>query len=266
MTLSDFTKLIVLARSGTKLWANQITLSCDSLPNNEEHTEQLIDSLAQYFYWATRDYFQEETEMHVTFASTKSFLKYILGTSGWADSLHYLSLYSFSHIDLEDIPVIRALNPNPLNLNYNCLIPEGIDSSNIRMFIQHITQIAEQVESVYLIMFKYPIGKEMTAAQFRQATNRFHHDYQVINTVLRHVPDHLRPKIHIDGCLQDIRKYINTGMGCSANISKMQVWPDQSVSGCPYSCTASKSFQEAGETYDFDKCYFKQIADGLRNS
>jgi hypothetical protein len=109
-----------------------------------------------------------------------------------------------------------------------------VSKKNIQKHIKHITEIGEMVDHIYLVIYKDPVGRarspeEAATSQRNMANDRFY-----IEQMHEHLPLHIKNKINIDGCLKDVEKFNATGYGCSSNISRFQVWPNGSVTGCAY--------------------------------
>jgi MoaA/NifB/PqqE/SkfB family radical SAM enzyme len=56
-------------------------------------------------------------------------------------------------------------------------------------------------------------------------------------------------KLVQDACIEDSYKKLKSGLTCSAGISKLHIWPDGRVSGCPYD-SKHIMHQSVGKEYD----------------
>jgi hypothetical protein len=103
---------------------------------------------------------------------------------------------------------------------------------------------------------------------------RMQNDISYIQTMLGRLPEHVRSKTNVDGCLEDTIRFSRTGFGCSSNVSRLQIWPDGSVSGCPYAFNGSTppglsledllaNIRAARETYDFDRCHLPDVHNSI---
>ncbi len=93
---------------------------------------------------------------------------------------------------------------------------------------------------------------------------------------MERLPTNVRNKVSVDGCLQDTIKYTKTGFGCSSNVSRVQVWPDGSVTGCPYAFSSDGPIGKTAEDildniisarkqYDFkQKCHLPEVYNSIR--
>ena len=119
-------------------------------------------------------------------------------------------------------------------VNYNLLIPKVDTYQKIQKQIAHLQVIAEYVDHIYLVLNKDPIGKPRNSQEIFLSEERMSEELFYLQTIEKRLPSSIWRKIDVDGCLKDIEKYNKTGFGCSANISKMQVWPDGKITGCSY--------------------------------
>jgi hypothetical protein len=136
---------------------------------------------------------------------------------------------------------IRTLTP----VNYNSLIPRNVSKVNVKKHAQHLIDIADMVDHIYLVIFKTPIGKKLNSFEINESRKNMANDLFYIEKMEALLPSYVWNKINIDGCLQDVKKFKKTGYGCSGNVSKMQIWPDGKVTGCAYKENDS-SYQSAG--------------------
>jgi hypothetical protein len=246
--------------------ANQITVSMD---NFDVSTQLSMRTLYDHILFLIENVPSMSTEVHMTFHNLNTFIKYIDHTeSNFADA-ELLDVISFSNIKESDYKQLIIL-ADKTHINYNHLVPSNVTSFNIDKYVQHITEIGEIVNSIYLVMYKRPIGHKAKNIVSIGDKSRMQTDISYIKTVLERVPKHVREKINIDGCLEDTIKFYQTGFGCSANISRIQVWPDGSVSGCPYAFTGStptgqtvhdilENIKSTRQSYDFDRCHLPNV-------
>lgn len=265
---------------GEGITVNQITIAMNDLPFmlGDEVTPEASDL---FNFWNLTLYFllaKTEPEVHMTFNSLASLLEY-------QEYHHYmgiqerpitnLDMMSFSHIKKSDLEAI-ANYTKEVDINYNHLIPRNITSYNIDDYVAHIEEVGRVVNSIYLIIFKKPMDGLLSSSELEPASSRLAHSITVINTLRERLSKSVRSKIHVDGCLQDVRQSKRTGYGCSSNVSRFQVWPDGSVSGCPYAKRGfgegkTRSVQdimdnirEAKEHYEFrDRCNLTQVYDSI---
>lgn len=80
-------------------------------------------------------------------------------------------------------------------------------------------------DQVYMVFMKKPLGEEQNPAGY---------DTLLDNTAAAVAQRGSFSDVHVDQCIKDAGKYNKTGLTCGASIHKVHVWPDGSVTGCPY--------------------------------
>jgi hypothetical protein len=218
---------------------NQISISVNE-PTKEEDIKTIETILACIKYvdgWNSR----KNTKIHLTLHNPTTIKKYKPLTTEWfalADSIY------FSNISEEEIGIIqdlRALNKN-IEIGWNCRLGTS----------ERLDESAEGIiSSIY-----YIVDKSKRAE-----------DPAIVFSAPRKDIKHIRDICYID--YNNWKKdWHNTT--CSANISKFTVWPDGSVSGCPYikqsdtgPATTWKgilaNITESSKFCDFNKCPMKEI-------
>jgi hypothetical protein len=267
------------SEKGLKCWANQITIAVDDLSKSPEHALKMTDIFTSIIFECLVDQQMEEyPEVHATFNSVKTMSSYGMDDSERMRAiLQAFDMYSFSHINNEELEVLKKAKGelgDKFQVNYNHLIPTNVTSLNIDKYIDKMTKIGKVVDHIYLVMFKTPVGKERNDLVKIGDKSRMESDIAYINTILERLPGSVRRKVSVDGCLQDTIKHTKTGFGCSSNVSRVQVWPDGSVSGCPYAFESGRSgrtvedilvnIARARKEYDFkDKCHLPEVYDSI---
>ena len=278
LKLRYFRDLVDLLHSG-KIWTNQITLSLDVLPETRSEYSLMLDYFNLFLGRILLKKI-DKREIHLTFNSLNSFLEYrsasLIFSYSWRthDYQNFITMTSFSNIKKEELPFIKELR-TAIKVNYNHRLPY-VDSTNIKSYINTIQKIADNVDSIYLIIDKDPVGSKISNERELFLTSRLRSNIVTINTLKKYLSKDAWSKCHIDGCLQDIIKHRQTGFGCSSNISRFQLWPDGSVSGCPYSIdginTAThqdirvfkNNIKAARKQYDFlSRCYLPRIYNNI---
>lgn len=258
-------------------WANQITISIDDLPKHPTKYWWMRDIFIKIMDLIPRERIQNAyPEVHGTFHTTDTFKEYF---SEWNPGNNYVStrldMISFSMLKESDKDLLDEIRQQT-KVNYNYLIPCKITAFNTKKHIDHLTTIGRMVDHIYLVIMKDPIGKGYSELAQIGQRSRMRDDIEYINTLLEYLPEDVRQKISIDGCLQDTIKYTRTGFGCSANISRIQVWPDGSVTGCPYAFHSTgkpgssvedilENIKEARNKYDFrESCHLPNVYNSIR--
>jgi len=277
-SLEEHVELFRRFYEGDGVSTKQITISLDVLPLSEGWEEQYYAWMVSYFkeiYSMLKDTTWENLhksypQVHVTARDIGIVHEYI-DECDIEDGLRKLTVLSLSRIDYPND--VRA-RMGILHFNYNCMPPPNCSSSTIDEEVEHLARIGRNVDSIYMILHKSPVGGQRPDTVKWRDRTRWRSDIQYMKTMLTRLP-HLRSKIQIDGCLKDVVKAKKTGYGCNCNVSRFQVWPDGSVSGCPYAissntgvgATADKmidNIRKAKEYYDFEqRCHLSEIHNSL---
>lgn len=217
-------------------WANQITIAVDDMHKDASkayHMMSFIHAVLNRIELDERPK-EERPEVHFTCHTDRTWEKYT------AQSPRYLPATAMaSHLNMLSLSEITRPRyvknlAKYTHINYNHLVPRNVSSKNIDKYVQKMTDIGEIVDSIYIVMLKSPVGGARSPQQDLLDANNMKQDIAYMGTMLKRLPEHVRRKVNIDGCLQDTLKSKRTGFGCSSNVSRVQVWPDGSVSGCPY--------------------------------
>lgn len=255
--------------------ANQITMALDTLPINSSapsnESYMLLDFFSTFLFLSNR--FKEQdrsTEFHLTvnhFKDLQSYLQYFHRSSL---KLKDIKMISFSNLT-DDIPMLKNSIPDTqMNWNFT-LFPSNypvIENINTLETKAKFLDKLHFVDSCYVVLHKPSTGQNVSLHAFKV----FIEFKKMIDSL---DPEH-RAKVHFDTCYTDSQKYISTGYGCSANISKFQIWPDGSVTGCPYKQTPTTppaknteqifaNFLTASSVYDFSKCDIPDTIIGKQN-
>ncbi len=252
-----------------KIYTNQLSISIDDLP---VHNARARDVMTGVFCSAIYNKIQafgdgRRTELHLTVNSSHTLLPYfnIMMKKYSIDSVHYIDMLSLSNIKESDffpLQGLKSMTDGKLQLNYNHLPPKNISSKNINQHVKKIQAIGENVDHIYMLITKSPMGRERNKISQVADSERLRSDIAYINTIRERVSPDVRQKITIDGCLQDANQFVKTGFGCSSNVSRFQVWPDGSVTGCPYAFRGGpkrastayhilENIRSARQSYDF---------------
>lgn len=211
---------------------NQISISLDNLHKDKNKASHMITFFNCVFRILLKRFKLDHTpEVHITAHNYSTLLEY--SEFGIHPLIGGIKMISLSNINLDELNTIRQLHKT-CHVNYNHMIPNNITSLNIDKYVTKMTTIGRTVSSIYLVIFKSPIGGERNNLVKLRDKSSMESDISVISTLMRRLPDDVRRKVHVDGCLQDTINHSRTGFGCSSNVSRVQVWPDGSVSGCPY--------------------------------
>jgi hypothetical protein len=222
---------------------NQISISI-----NERVDKAPFEALSSILYhnYFTHSEERKNTKIHLTMHSPSTILQYqsLLETRcdpvfdplhlfSAADSIYFSNINSDA--DMNIISELRTLNSG-LEIGWNCLSPNTINIDALKL-----------IDDVYILVNKSRTGFVPSSSVSRKKTT-------------------------IDRCWIDYsnwrKDWHNTT--CAANISKFTIWPDGSVSGCPYTKRSNtgpagktddilKNIVIANKSYDFNKCPLKEL-------
>lgn len=276
--LSDLFTKFYFNKDGA--WANQITIAVDDLSEDPEQAKQMstliIDIISRLKISSDVTY----PEVHMTFHTMDTITQYAYYLGQTVNHFwKHLDMVSLSVIRDKDLPWIQNAKflYSDTMVNYNHLVPSNVTSFNIDKYVDHLTKVGELVDHIYMVMFKTPVGGPRNELTKLGDVSRMETDIAYMNTILERVPDSVRRKITIDGCLQDTIKHSKTGFGCSSNVSRVQVWPDGSVTGCPYAHSSTGpggstvedilvNIARARREYDFrERCHLPDVYDTVTN-
>jgi hypothetical protein len=150
------------------------------------------------------------------------------------DFLQPLGMLSLSKFPTDEYICSRLqklCKQHDVALNYNRVIKCDVEED------KNLARGCKYADSVYLILHKQPLGDSQDLDML---------DYWL--EALQILPDSTMGELIPDGCVHDAVKKETTGLSCSAGIGKVQVWPDGSVTGCPYD--SKRVVNETHEEYD----------------
>ena len=209
----------------------QITLAVDNLPSPRRvsmrdpvhRTRVAMLDILHHLITTIDKSNPNHPELHLTVNSPEAATEYFreLGPEIDTQAMSTVTLVSYSHLAQRHLSWLQNSKPSreaaQLEVNYNYM-PDG------RYDLYR--EVLEHVDMSYVILHKAGLGKRNDPKQIQV----FKEALRVIDTW----PRHLKDKVIVDSCVTDSYKFKTTGFGCSANISKVHVWPDGHVTGCPY--------------------------------
>lgn len=243
------------------LRAAQVTMALDTLPKTAARLKmQLI--FADYNDLVSQFSTENDTEFHFTVNSVNDLQTYdpIVNPR--------MNLVSISHLkNADEIHTVRDFFPKA-KINYNVMSGDLVSQVNSKG-IDHVRSIVKNVDSVYILLSKAPMGLQghdfNGFFQALEILKQFKAVKQETDGQACALPD-LSSKFIMDGCMVDAAKFKKTGFGCAANVSRFQIWPDGRVTGCAYNShnqygklaesfdDVIENFQEAKQRYEFDGC------------
>lgn len=216
-------------------WANQITISMDDMPKDpakRAHMGELYRYILSLVQFDSREK-SDQPEVHMTFHTHATFKHYV-DSEGSLARLKKIDMISISELSLSQAGFYEKLRGGNAKLNWNYLVPQMGPDFDWDKEVRKFEFANKYFDHIYLVIFKNPVGKHRDLLTRLGDKNRMKNDVLYINTLLGKLSPELQRKIDTDGCLADTQRYLKTSFGCSSNISKFQVWPDGSVTGCPY--------------------------------
>lgn len=248
-------RLLSILKDSSQVKCKQVTLSVDSIP------EIFLQGIH------LREVFHEfcnlnlNSEQHITVRNLDEFLIY----EGPGTNFNNLDLISFSDISLRDWRYYyKYIQNTNTQIGWNLMVPsKKVDE---KKFLKEVEEKIKLVDQVYLLLNKSTIGGPRSSKENQtMAWNLYY---------MKKIQEIGGNKIVLDGCLQDILKCRDTGFGCSANISKFQIWPDGSVTGCPYKYKSQTNIGRTAEDilenikaaqnhYDFNECHLLEVLNSV---
>lgn len=251
----------IISEIGRSIQVNQVTFALDkkpvpaytSGPMSVNSPATQMQALADYFMGRLQTC-ESDTEFHMTVHTVSDLHEYGFHhrTYSYPKKLHMLSI---SHINEKDVSTFTYIRETiAQSINWNLTIDPSVNLKHIKSTFHHV---AMHVDTIYLVLHKPSTGKLFDPEAFEM-----HQDFV---RFIKTLPDYIQKKVHIDGCIHDSYKFIRTGYGCSSNVSRFQVWPDGSVTGCAYNQNRVTppaetmhdlhyNFWLASKKYEFDKC------------
>jgi len=259
--VENLTELIRRVTAGEGITANQITLSCDSMGHNElanQYMMRVYNSFGRNAEWKNGS--NKDIELHVTVNSVHDLAKYSKNRLYPFDCISFSKLGHNLKSDIDDIKnyhSVKKINWNLQRPMYNHVICE-------KDWMCEIERVHDFVDSIYLLHTKRPIDTNDDLEQLVKDKENLRKDLHWMGLVKQRLAG--SPKLMIDGCINDAMEYKKSLHGCSASVSRFQVWPDGSVSGCAYAKTSSTgpattvegiiaNIRSAKRRYDFKSCY-----------
>lgn len=274
---------------GQMAHANQITISLDTLPEEgpqRNHMLGFFNSIVSTMNGDPDKKAIRRPQVHITVRNIDTLQSYV-PTDSYAIERTFklftvVSISDIRRTDIEEGSFIRHSEtcrlreriPSGVHINYNHMCPANVSSLNIKEHIDRLIEIGKTVDSIYMITHKTPVGAPRNDLMRLMDRSRWRSDILYMRTILQSVPENIKKKIQVDGCIQDVVKNANTNLGCSSSVSRFQVWPDGSVSGCPYSFDSRTSrgetadeilsnIRQARKSYDYYRCHLPEIHNSL---
>jgi hypothetical protein len=248
----------ILYNNKGPVFCNQITVSIDDLPADQLKRNHLLQLTNGILNLLEKD--GQHPQVHFTCRSPNTMYSYQNTESSFA-GWKWLNLISFSSMTINnfDKTIVSFLRDFGVcvNLNHQFI---SVDKS-----LAYLTKVGSLVDQIYLLISKEPIS--MSSRENIFLSNQVLDINTQINDLLDKLPKDIKDKIHLDSCITAARSHRETGYTCNAGISKFQVWPDGSVSGCPYKMVSDTTEGQSADQIikniikvknnnnDFDECY-----------
>ena len=222
----------------------QVTLSVDKLPADHRRAafmEEILDIFLKQPKGLTEKHITVHSRMDLEQYGPYRFLK------AFQSELDWISV-SKIHNDYDT----RTLSNMGPRINWNTL-PAGIRGYGF------CAETLSFVDHLHLLLEKPVLGQDF---------NRIAEiDFMKTRDFLRqHFPSELRQgKITFDPCHMALEGYYTKGWGCSSNLRKISIWPDGTVTGCPYDSGREELDHEESlvmalrDEYDWERCRIKEL-------
>jgi hypothetical protein len=247
---------------------NQITFAVDVANPETDNGRELLRIFRDVWNYVverrSRVDHADAPEFHLTMFNLQQMTLYAqnvitapgqpIGAGDYGVTYAPFNLVSVSQLSIEDVDRLKLLANQRIKINWNYQPISG----SVDKQVEKIKTILPHVESMYFIIHKPDIGYKLDPEIVKQY-------FAVWEALKKELPKELLNKIEIDGCVKDAKKFIDTGFGCSSNVSRFQVWPGGHVTGCPYKHTPTTggassmgellaNIREAKQTYEFNGC------------
>ncbi len=265
-----------LVNPESKVSINQLTIAIDKLPADFNKASFM------YSIFNAAINIRNKVENHITVHTVGDFLEYrqnqtVISNYLWGFDTEasidkkffngpkdwpWFKVVSISHINPSDIFYLKRFRKFVTNhINWNLTIDPTVNLEKIK---ESFSTVAQEVDSIYLVLHKPSTGYRYNLEVLEK-----HQDF--IRFIRTQSLD-IQKKVNIDGCIKDSKKFLSTGYGCSSNISRFQIWPDGSVTGCPYNQTRItppaftiegiiKNIYQASRHYEFNSCRIPEHLD-----
>lgn len=253
-----------IVRYRTMIQTSQVTLALDALPayddlEDEWSIRNIMHAIANVFIYNVSYCKSFDIECHITTNHINDLRKY--NFSG----INNLDLLSISNIlSVEHVEAAKGWAPGA-KINWNVTSGDFINQVK-RQGLDEVKAILRKVDSVYMLLHKAPMGMQGSAiSDFFQAVQLVQQLKEPVGITDGDacLAPSLLSKFHMDGCMNDSVQFLKTGFGCSANVSRFQIWPDGRVTGCAYNSQhqygeqafitsdVMKNLKAAKERYEF---------------
>lgn len=259
--LVQWVKLLTLISWQKDIKTSQVTLALDTLPYD-------INSISYEKMYTISNLYKAFLKQN------KYDIKYHLTVNCVSDLEQYTKSELFEGLDMISVSNINSLNDIKLikqcapyaKINWNVL-----SSTFNKKSSDQIKEIVSNVNQVYLLLPKAPLGKEghdfsSLWESMKRIPNMFPRDEkQETDGDSCSVPS-LINKFILDGCMRDANTFRLEGTGCASNLSRFQIWPDGRVTGCAYNSHEQygkiansiedilDNLRDARTRYEFSQC------------
>lgn len=249
LSKSELAKFVYSLWTDKRVLVSAITIAVDNIPKFDQVSKDImVNTLGIALKRASDN--PGQIELNVTMNSPDTLHQYADAGISPLTIFKNCDLVSFSHIkgtDITQLKELRAEGKAKLNYNYT--------HSNQEKIIRYLHTL-QHVDMSYYVLHKAGLGKTNDPEAIKVFKEGL--------LAMKDWPQDIKNKVVVDRCVQDAFSYVKTGFGCNANVSRMQVWPDGHVTGCPYNKDGGKpastmndiynNIIEVGKEYEFNRC------------
>jgi hypothetical protein len=230
-------QILKLIYEDDKVRCDQLTIALDSFHSPPQF---LIDALKKVWTAHREEKLPFPPELCVNVYSWNMALCWAraMGLSD-LDFLKPLTMLSLSTLPVQgkQCSALHELcHSASVTLNYNHTVTkQDLDSKSFEMGVRY-------ADHVHLVLHKNTLGSSHSDESWESW-------FKARKLVQKWAPE----KLKVDTCITESLRFVATKKSCGAGITKVHIWPDNSVTGCPYDAlhlTTSNDYGKQQVTYD----------------
>lgn len=208
-----------------EITCNQFTISLDTIYKIDNELLEQIKWIWQYYHAATNSDIETATpQLCITVENWNTVIRWAnamdISIHNFLEPLCMLSISKLPTLGKKCEDIHNICREAGTELNFNKLVKKDMDDLAKKIFrIQ-----CRYVDNIYLVFKKSPLG-------IKQDPDMVDHWLQALSIAADEAG---LSKLCTDICIRESHRKIKNNLTCSACIGKISVWPDGSVTGCPY--------------------------------